>query len=220
MSAEHSGEEVVARIGFAERWLERAKDQVVEGNLTRGILTLVLAGAEVHHALEEAGARPHRSRILRSALVPAAAAIALLIGLSVMVWPAEDRSDDAALRDAPPIVSLSPRVGSLLELLSPVSPASPTVAAPRTTLRAAVREVAAPSAPVLRPRAIQPAAVHRKASAQTSVQLSTAQPAAPVMPPAPTIQAVQPGVTQLSSGDLIDLVLAAERALRDPTPPP
>ncbi|MDP3767467.1 MAG: hypothetical protein Q8S13_05590 [Dehalococcoidia bacterium] len=49
--------------------------------------------------------------------------------------------------------------------------------------------------------------------------MSTAQPT-PVMPATLTIRAVQPTVPQLSAGDLIDLVLAAERALRDSTPPP
>ena len=218
MTAEHAGKQVVARIGFAERWLERARGQVVAGNLTRGILTLVLADAEVHHALEEAGARPPRPRIMRSTVARAVAAIAALIALSA-VWPAGDPSSDAATVDhAPPIVFLSPRVGTLLDLLSPVSPASPIVAVPRTNSPAAVREVLAPS-PSLRPPAIQPAPVSRKAPAQSPGQMSTAQPT-PVMPPVPTIHAFQPAVPQLSAGDLIDLVLAAERVLRDSTPPP
>jgi hypothetical protein len=217
MTAEHAGEQVVARIGFAERWLERARGQVVAGNLTRGLLTLVLADAEMHHALEEAGARPSRPPKLKSTLVRASAAIAALIALSAL-WPAGDPASDAATVDhAPPIVSLSPRVGTLLDLLSPVSPASPIVAVPRTHSPAAVREVPVPL-PSLRPPAMQPMSVSRKATVQAPAQMSAAQPT-PVMPPAPTIQAVQPAVPQLSAGDLIDLVLAAERALRDSPPP-
>src|SRR5947199_10793451 len=48
--------QVLTRIGFAQRWLDRAKRQCTDGNLTRTALTLVLAGAEVHHAIEATGA--------------------------------------------------------------------------------------------------------------------------------------------------------------------
>lgn len=218
MTAEHADHQVVARIGFAQRWLERARGQVAAGNLTRGILTLALADAEVRHALEQAGARPSRPRILRSTLGGAAGAIAALIALFA-VWPAgEPNSDAAAVDHAPPIVSLSPRVGTLLDLLSPAPQASPIVAVPRTHSPAAVREVSAPL-PSLYPPAIQSMPVSKQAPVQAPAQASPAQPT-PVVPPAPTIVAVQPALPQLSAGDLLDLVLAAERALRDSTTPP
>lgn len=219
MTTEHAGEQIVARIGFAERWLERARGQVVAGNLTRGILTLVLANAEVHHALEVAGAQPSRPRMSRPVLVRAVVTIAVLVTVSA-VWLAADPNSDAATVDqAPPIVSLSPGVGMLLNLLSPVSPEPPIVAISPTHTPAAVREVPVPlPLPSHRPPAIQPMSVSNKAPIQAPTQMSTAQPT-PVTPPAPPTQAIQPSVPQLTAGDLIDLVLAAERALRDSTPP-
>lgn len=218
MMAEHAGEQIVARIGFAERWLERARGQVVAGNLTRGILTLVLANAEVHHALEVAGAQPSRPRMSRPVLVRAVVTIAVLVTVSA-VWLAADPNSDAATVDqAPPIVSLSPGVGMLLNLLSPVSPEPPIVAISPTHTPAAVREVSVPL-PSHRPPAIQPMSVSNKAPIQAPTQMSAAQPT-PVTPPAPPIQAIQPSVPQLTAGDLIDLVLAAERVLRSDSTPP
>lgn len=222
MMAEHAGEQIVARIGFAERWLERARGQVVAGNLTRGILTLVLANAEVHHALEVAGAQPSRPRMSRPVLVRAVVTIAVLVTVSA-VWLAADPNSDAATVDqAPPIVSLSPGVGMLLNLLSPVSPEPPIVAISPTHTPAAVREV-----PVRIPARLR--SPHRPATQPMSVpangpvtgppQMNTAQPT-PVPPPAPAVQAIRPAVPQLSAGDLIDLVLAAERALRSDSTPP
>src|SRR2546422_200400 len=55
MSGRSTGDQVVARIGFARRWLDRAKRQCTDGNLPRSVLTLVLTDAELHHALEAAG---------------------------------------------------------------------------------------------------------------------------------------------------------------------
>src|SRR2546427_13044079 len=78
MSGRATGDQVVARIGFAQRWLDRAKRQCTDGNLPRSVLTLVLADAEVHHALEAAGG-PARAQTRR--MTPAAF---LLLGAALV----------------------------------------------------------------------------------------------------------------------------------------
>ena len=52
-----SDEQVLSRIGFAERWLTRARGQWTAGHHARSLLTLVLADAELRHAMDTAGAR-------------------------------------------------------------------------------------------------------------------------------------------------------------------
>src|SRR5688572_28655366 len=43
---------MIRHIGFAERWLARARAECTRGHVVRGALTLLLAEAEVHHARE------------------------------------------------------------------------------------------------------------------------------------------------------------------------
>src|SRR5207249_4001221 len=72
----------------AQVWRDRAKRQCTEGNLTRTALTLVLAGAEVHHAIEATGAPAgvgtRRSTPFAFVLVSAVVASALLLASR---WP-------------------------------------------------------------------------------------------------------------------------------------
>lgn len=222
MTAEHAGEQVVVRIGFAERWLARARGQVVAGNLPRGILTLVLADAEVRHALEVAGARPSRPRMASPQLVRAVVIIAMLVTVSA-VWLAPDPDIDiAAIDKAPPVVTLPPGAGTLLHLFSPGLQTPATVSVPTTSPPAAVRETPVrikTRVPLPHRPATQPMSVPASAPVTGPPQMSTAQPT-PVPPSAPVVQAIRPAVPQLSAGDLIDLVLAAERALRSDSTPP
>lgn len=217
MTAEHAGEQVVTRIGFAERWLERAKGQVVAGNLTRGLLTLVLADAEVHHALEVAGSEHVRRPAVRPVLAPVALAMTALVAVAAMALATDRRSEPVATESAPPIVALSGPAGALLDLVSSVSPAPSVTAAARTPAPpAAGRRVRArtlaqerSAAPAMQQPIARPASV--LVSAPT--ELGAGQPASSPAPAA-AVPTVPSTVPQLTAGDLIDLVLAAERALR------
>ena len=62
---------MVRHIGFAERWLERAKREVAEGYLARSLLTLLLTEAEVHHAREASFPSPQSAVLPRPSTVPA-----------------------------------------------------------------------------------------------------------------------------------------------------
>lgn len=212
-----SGEQVVTRIGFAERWLDRAKRQCAEGNLTRGALTLVLADAEVHHALQVAGAmgtrRAGRTVIppLMLALVVASAGVLLLSRL--WMAPVTVSADPA-----PPIVTLTSRVGTLLDLVQTVpQPASrivltaPAVKSATMPVRTVTRDVRHSSgASTVLPSLASPSttAVVQLAPSPVPLQTVSVSPAA------------TPAAREISTGDLIDLVLAAERTLRsDPAQP-
>jgi len=178
-------------IGFAERWLTRAKGEVARGELSRGQLTLLLAEAEIHHAraAEEtpaaASPRPHPLMMVAGTALCAAV---LLAGLSAAL-PRSEVS--AVLSSSPPVIRFKQPVGSTLVLL-------PMVAAP----------AAAPEVTSLPPRGPVPAAAPRAAPRRTSVRAAVMPPTlpAPAQPAAP--------VVLVSDGDLIDLVLAAERSLR------
>lgn len=192
MSVSENGEQVIERIGFAERWLDRARRQCAQGNVARGVLTLVLADAEVRHALAAAGVSRTggAGRYARPAL-------ALLVGvlaaglLVAFRWPTD--SAPVAPTSAPPVVRLASASGSLLDTLSfPHGPAIPSVAAP----------VPAPATP--------------GAAARASGGVPGPLPTAGV--PDPLV--VNRGSLHLSVPELIDLVLTAERALRrEPTGP-
>src|SRR3989442_15243490 len=62
ISMTSSDEQMLSRIGFAERWLARARGQWPAGHHARGLLTLVLADAELRHAMETAGGARRRTR--------------------------------------------------------------------------------------------------------------------------------------------------------------
>lgn len=190
-------ERMLARIGFAERWLDRARDQCAEGNLARSVLTLVLADAEVHHALEAVGV-PARARTRRptpmALLLPTALAAALLLALR---WPMD--SGSVASTPAPPVVRLASTSGALLEAMVP---SLQVPAAPQVTTGLAGRAVTAGPVSVRRrtPGAAgQPLEAPRftRPSGDTSGHLT-----------------VGSGSAHISMSELIDLMLTAERVLR------
>lgn len=219
MTVEQASEQVLTRIGFTERWLQRARSQVAAGNLPRGILTLVLADAEVRHALEAAGATSVRVRRRIARLAPVGfAAIVLAAVAAVAVGTVPGDEPALAADPAPRIVTLSSRTGELLNLIplqiptGALAPASRSPASVRTAVRGPARSrVRAPEAPQAAPQPVP-------ASRSTDPGHPQAGSAAPASgAPQGAAVAVQTGPTpgvQLTLGDFIDLVLAAERTLR------
>jgi len=212
MGSHGTGQEVVARIAFAEQWLQRARGQVSGGQLTRGVLTLVLADAEVHHAMEVAGLPGRPARHLRPALA------VLLVGLVVAVALGLARSAagpaPSAVDAGPPVLRLAGPGDDLLRITAPpaVVPAA-TVTTPRAAVRpAAPLTVTNTPAGVPAPPAVASMPPASPPPAPTVV--TAAADGGPAPPASAGIGSVPPPVTVLSPGDLIDLVLAAERALR------
>jgi len=192
VKTERRREHLAHHIGFAERWLRRARQEVARGDLGRGLLTLLLAEAEVHHArsggvvLERAANRP-------SAVVTILGASALAAALLVGLAAALPQSDVAAvLPSSAPVIRFKQPVGSTLALI-------PMVVAP-----APAEVIAAPPQVSAVPGAPRTVSVRRP-----PVRSATATQSAPATGPAPVVLPVL-----LSDGDLIDLVLAAERSLR------
>lgn len=183
--------QVLARIGFAQRWLDRARRQYADGNLARSALTLVLAGAEVRHALEAAGApgRAHARRRSPMAFIVVTAAL-LSAFLLVSHWPGTPGSISSPV---PSLLQLSSSSGALLEGMGGLTAASRSSPA-----RSGGSRVITP---------------HRAQAAQhitpmAAIDLAGRQPlSAGAMP-------VGIGSLHTSMSELIDLVLTAERALR------
>ncbi len=222
MMEERAGEAVVTRIGFAERWLDRAKRQVTNGNLTRGVLTLVLADAEVHHALEVAGARPRHTSTRRVSGPLVALTVVVVVAAAVIAATQRPTPIQASVDPVPTLIKLNAPVGAWLNLvptprLGPGSTSTPAISRTPTVL--AVRSSPVPR--VVRVAA-QPAPAPRLLSGPPTIAPSSAAPMAATMPAILPGVPVPPAVTPpaaitspgLSAGDLIDLVLAAERALR------
>lgn len=197
------------RIAFAEGWLARARRQVQDGDQARGVLTLMLAEAEVHRAreLNAVTADPGASRpaVARGAIVALAAAAAL-IGATVGVWrpagPAAAR--DSAARDGirPPIVVLAGGTGSMLRMVQ-----APEAPVERTVVRSVILRVTASSSQA-------PASL---AALPTPAAVPVTHPAPPrpeSRPVAAPPEAAPSAPALLSEADLIDLVLATERSLR------
>jgi len=185
-------EEHLARhIGFAERWLARAKQEVTDGQLARSVLTLLLAEAEVHHARERTlpareAALPRPSMAMT--ILGATALLVLLLAGRSLFSPRGEMV--TGFTSAPAVVKFK-QPGSTLALVPAVLTPEQTVAAPAPRVPAPLpradrvwRNAARPSRPAAKPRPVSPVLI---------------APAAPVL---------------LSDGDLIDLVIAAERSLR------
>src|SRR5260370_40641422 len=62
ISVTSNDEQMLSRIGFTERWLARARGQWTAGHHARSLLTLVLADAELRHAMDTAGPRRRTAR--------------------------------------------------------------------------------------------------------------------------------------------------------------
>ncbi len=214
-SRDRSGQQVITSIGFAQRWLDRAKRQCQDGDVSRGLLTLVLASAEMSHALrmaEPAGALRRRWIVPAIALGTAAA----LSFAAFASWQGGPPAP-ASSATAPAIITFSSRVGTLLEpmQLSPAQMKILPVGQPVTPL--ATRRPA---------RATPPMRVDAPADAARSVPDVPAPvavtPPVPVPRPAAALSSLPAGTVAesgLTDSELIDLVLAAERILRIPSRP-
>ncbi|OLC32139.1 MAG: hypothetical protein AUH31_01405 [Armatimonadetes bacterium 13_1_40CM_64_14] len=184
-----SDEQMLSRIGFAERWLARARGQWTAGHHARGLLTLVLADAELRHAMETAGARrrtrAHPPTAATGFLLAAVVASALLL---IGRWSITPHA--VATTPPPPVVSPSFRSGALMDAV--VRPA------PLVTSAVAVH-------------AVVPGIAARTASSQMAVppQAQSQAHSASASGPAASLR-----LPSRSRPSLLDLVLIAERVLR------
>jgi hypothetical protein len=180
--------QMLTRIGFTERWLARARRQWTDGNQARGLLTLVLADAELRHAMETAGVqgRPlaQRSAFATRLLLSAVIASALFLIGRWSVTP-------EAIATAPPlhVVGLSLNSGAQL---------NPVV-------------ISAPTAPVAVVRAAVPPAAPGAASSKVAGSLPTPSRASSSPSTRPVARL---DFSAQSRPSLLDLVLTAERVLR------
>ncbi len=186
--AGRTDEQMLSRIGFAERWLARARRQWIDGNRTRSVLTLVLADAEVRHAMETAGTSG-RAQARR----PAAGAVLLLavavVAFLIVRWPV---TPEPVATTPPPVeVRLASTSGELRDVMT--RPALPlkTAASGRAVIRVTVSP--AQSRRMTEPLEVSRHALSAHASGRPAVSVS---PSSPSMP------------------SLLDLVLTAERVLR------
>lgn len=134
-----SDEQMLSRIGFAERWLARARGQWTAGRHARSLLTLVLADAELRHAMDTAGARrrttPRRTTAAVSFLLAAVVASALLLIGRWSISP-------PVVATTPPLPVVSPSVLSTAPLTTSAIPVHAVV--PGTAARTPSSQMAAP----------------------------------------------------------------------------
>lgn len=200
--------QVVARIGFAERWLHRAKRHYWDGDATRGFLSVVLAKAEMHYALETGGLPTRPALRLWVPAVLMVGAFAVFVALATDWFLPPPAVSGAAV--AAPIVQLTAPVGTWLNLVQTATIGNP--APPPAVLRQSVR---GPQ------RFVQATATIRQAS--PAVGRPVAPVDASVTPTATSLEATTvvaaPPALHLSAADLIDLAITADRTLRRvPTP--
>jgi hypothetical protein len=181
-------EQMLSRIGFAERWLTRARGQWTAGNHERSLLTLVLADAELRHAMDAAGARrrtkARHPTVATGFLLAAVVASALLL---IGRWPSTPQV--AAITSPPPLVKPS------------VLPSGPVDAVMRPTQSAIVVPVST----------VAPGEPARTASSQ----MAAPPPAQGQANSASTSGlAASLRFSSRSRPSLLDLVLTAERVLR------
>ncbi|MDQ7827602.1 MAG: hypothetical protein QN122_08485 [Armatimonadota bacterium] len=200
-------QQIVRHIGFAERWLARARQECAQGNVPRSLLTLLLAEAEVHRArllpreaVATAPAATPRAPLMTAAVALVAAG-ALLLAQGRVAQPASEPPP------APLILTLGHQVGRVLALVA-------------LSDDAGTAQAAAPSGVRVAPAVPAPVRLTRPPAVVTTQR--TARPARnPVGTASPSVRprARDGGSTEasrpvLTEGDLIDLVLAAERSLR------
>lgn len=229
MMHERAGDQLVARIGFAERWLERAKRHLGEGDVTRSALTLVLAGAEVRHALEVAGMPGGHAGIRRQVVASAGILTLLMAAVTLaVVLPQLGPAAGVPPNPGPPVVHLAAQAGSMLALVpapesairpSSVPPAPHRSAPSRQSLRVRGQTIPATALPARsqsRPGSdVLTAPVPAPAPSLTAPEPLPA-PEFLATPAAPgVVQAAPPAPFALTTTELIELVLAAERTLRD-----
>lgn len=222
--AEH---QILTRIGFAERWLQRAREECLEGDMTRGLLTVVLADAEVRRLLQLATPRAPRRRLRP---VPLFAAVGLLMATiaALQVGALDLRAAALAPAALAPGLSLRAGTGILLQpveaaaarevvraeqparLVSASRPTTPVRPAPAAARRTPARAVAHHTpAPLVQPAGIPS---HPATPAAAPPGPAVAQPSAPF--PAVAAAPVQSADSTLTTADLLDLVIIADRTLR------
>jgi hypothetical protein len=212
------GKALTRRITLAEDWLARARRQVEEGERARGVLTLLLAEAEVHRAREagmEARALPPRPAPSLRAPVAGVLAAATIVA-AVALWrpfvPASPSSAEAGEVSPYRIVTLAAGTGTLLGLVQVQAAPEERVVIVSVpppgdrTRSASPSPVASPQSRRAAPASLPGTAKH-VAPGRTEPSLV-----------APATSVASPGAVEtpalLSEADLIDLVLAAERSLR------
>jgi hypothetical protein len=227
-TAEH---QILTRIGFAERWLQRAREECLDGDVGRGLLTLVLADAEVRRLLQLAVPPAPRPRWRRLPLVATAAGLVVAVVMALQLGVPALRAAPAESAGLAPGLLLRPGTGVLLipleaagsgQTVEIVSVArSSTVASPVHVRRSMVRRAAGSVSPGPAQEAVVPAA-QKPQPAPPRLFASPPPPQTPI--PAPTPAAV-PAVTpapahsaSLSVADLLDLVIVADRTLRRSQP--
>lgn len=182
-------DQMLSRIDFAEGWLTRARRQWTAGDRTRSLLTLVLADAELRHALETADGRVHvkarRPGWAQWALVAALAVCALLF---VGRWFA-----------APDAVATTPPVQSVHLPLLPSNPQ---------------RDDTGSSASTGHPLNAVGGALPSTLPSTASHAVAKPGPVHPPVNSAASHPAGSPAVSLPSRPSLLDLMLTAERALR------
>lgn len=182
-------EQMLSRIGFAERWLTRARGQWTAGNHARSLLTLVLADAELRRAMDSAGARrrtaARRPTVATGFLVAAVVASALLL---IGRWSTTPHA--VATTPPPPVVKPSVLPSGPMDAVIPPTRSATSVVSVYT----AVPGVAVRTAPS---------------------QMAAAPPAQSQAHPASTSElAASLRFSSRSRPSLLDLVLTAERVLR------
>jgi hypothetical protein len=232
-TAEH---QVLTRIGFVERWLQRAREECLDGDVGRGLLTLVLADAEVRRLLQLTAPAPRRPRPRLRPLVAAAAALVMIAVAAVQSGVLTFRAPVA--ESAGLAAGLSLRAGTGV-LLLPLETTNGATAAPAVSVTAPsipARQVApspkpgaagrsastrpqAPARPVAVPVGSTPAgSVARPAPAGSAVSAPIPQTSAPAGAPIPVVAPAPAVNTTISVADLLDLVIVADRALRRSQP--
>jgi hypothetical protein len=221
-TAEH---QILTRIGFAERWLRRAREECLDGDVARGLLTLVLADAEVRRVLQlavaPAPAPRSRSRLLPVVAVGAGLVIAAAMALQLGVLaPGAATVESVGLA---PGLLLRPGTGALLQPLEASGPQEPVRSVSAPTMPEPAQPVTAKRGSVRQGVVAAPPGAQQAASPIPVTQPDPSPvPVASPPPPAPTpVPAVAPApapTAALSGVDLLDLVIVADRTLRRSQP--
>ena len=180
-------EQMLSRIGFAERWLTRARGQWSAGNHARSLLTLVLADAELRHAMDSAGAR--RRTAARHPTVATGFLLAAVVASALLLigrWSTTPHA--VATTPPPPVVKPSVLPGGRMDAVIP-STRSATSVVPVYT--------------------VAPGAAARTASSQVAAAPPSQSQARSTSELAASLH-----FSSRSRPSLLDLVLTAERVLR------
>jgi hypothetical protein len=216
------------RIAFAEEWLDRAKRHLADGNVTHGSLHVILAEAELQRAREVSvppGTIAGLARWRAAWWVPASRALmgAVVVAgfAATLLWQVSVIHEGAPAPDASwPVVELSGRTGEMLRLVTaPEQPPEPTIVErtiERTIVKPMIVRVTTPARVVLIPAAAPRVPAPPAARPEVPPAGSPSQQPASSAAPQSVAAESSPAAPVLSDADVIDLVLAAERSLRQP----